>query len=161
MPEPTAVDLEREIRQSRSYSLAEAIGRAAGPGTMKGASPVSLITQAGAALDHLLKDYLVDPEGALHQVLLREAAHSPFLLDHLAQPRTALLAYLGQVLGSAAQLTELVRETDAAWGRIVGERPFFTRDGVQPDPDDPYTETSVRRTLSELVVRLEGADPQA
>src|SRR6476469_612637 len=34
-------ELEREIRAERKFTLAEAIGRMAGPGAMKGVSPVS------------------------------------------------------------------------------------------------------------------------
>ena len=34
-------DLEREIRAERKFTLTEAIGRMAGPGSMKGASPVT------------------------------------------------------------------------------------------------------------------------
>ena len=33
-------ELEREIRKGRKFTLAEAIGRLAGPGAMKGESPV-------------------------------------------------------------------------------------------------------------------------
>jgi hypothetical protein len=34
-------ELEREIRKDRKFTLAEAIGRLAGPGAMKGESPVA------------------------------------------------------------------------------------------------------------------------
>ena len=34
------IELEREIRRDRKFALSEAIGRSAGPGAMKGASPV-------------------------------------------------------------------------------------------------------------------------
>ena len=34
-------ELEREIRKGRKFSLDEAIGRMAGPGAMKGVSPVT------------------------------------------------------------------------------------------------------------------------
>ena len=39
-------DLEREVRQARKYSMEDAIGRLAGPGSLKGASPVSRQQQA-------------------------------------------------------------------------------------------------------------------
>jgi hypothetical protein len=38
-------ELEREIRQERKFTLAEAIGRLAGPGAMKGESPVTRLQQ--------------------------------------------------------------------------------------------------------------------
>jgi hypothetical protein len=34
-------ELEREIRKERKFTLTEAIGRMAGPGAMKGESPVT------------------------------------------------------------------------------------------------------------------------
>jgi hypothetical protein len=39
-------ELERKIRKGRKFTLAEAIGRMAGPGAMKGASPVAQTEQA-------------------------------------------------------------------------------------------------------------------
>jgi hypothetical protein len=39
-------ELEREIRKERKFTLAEAIGRLAGPGAMKGESPVTRMQQA-------------------------------------------------------------------------------------------------------------------
>ena len=39
-------DLEREIREDRKFTLEEAIARMAGPGAMKGVSPVARMQQA-------------------------------------------------------------------------------------------------------------------
>ena len=39
-------ELEREIRKGRKFTLAEAIGRLAGPGAMKGESPIARMQQA-------------------------------------------------------------------------------------------------------------------
>ena len=47
-------DLERAVRAERKFSLAEAIGRMAGPGAMKGASPVTRKRQAEAELQEYL-----------------------------------------------------------------------------------------------------------
>jgi hypothetical protein len=41
-------DLQREIRAERKFTLAEAIGRMAGPGMMKGVSPVGPFPKRGA-----------------------------------------------------------------------------------------------------------------
>ena len=43
-PDPSTdadAKLQREIRADRKFTLEEAIGRLAGPGAMKGASPIS------------------------------------------------------------------------------------------------------------------------
>ncbi len=146
-PDPNTADreLEREIRAAREYSLAEALGRLAGPGGMKGASPVMRQQQARAEIDHLVRQHLGDPSGILKGVLGREVGESRVLLDNLDQPRVALIAYVRQVLASEYLLSELVRSTDMAWGQVLGERPFFEVEGRPAHPDDPYTIVSVRR----------------
>jgi hypothetical protein len=58
-----------------------------------------------------------------------------------------------QVLGSDYLLKELVREADVEWGHVLGERPYFDKEGSPPHPDDPYTFESVRKTLHSLMER--------
>jgi hypothetical protein len=62
-------------------------------------------------------------------------------------------------LGSDYQLGELVREADAEWGRVMGERPRFDVPGQAPDPDDPYTVASVRAALARLIDTLGDLGP--
>ena len=151
----TSGELERQIRRERKFSLQEAIGRLAGPGMMKGTSPVTCKKQAEAEIQDYLSRYLADAEGALAPVLLRQISQSELLLNNLDQPRAVLAAYLRQTLDSPYFLNELVREADVEWGRIYGERPYFTApQQAQPDPDDPYTSESVRAKLTELLDSL-------
>ena len=42
IPSDADKELEREIRANRKFSVSEAIGRLAGPGMMKGISPVAM-----------------------------------------------------------------------------------------------------------------------
>ncbi len=56
---------------------------------------------------------------------------------------------LERVLATPAALADLVRDTDARWGRDYGERPLFEA-GRPPSPDDPYTEAGVGDLLREL-----------
>jgi len=151
-------ELEREIRKERRFSLSEAIGRLAGPGCMKGASPVSRVRQAAAELEHCLDTHLTDGPGAVRAILLRNVRESDLLLDNLDQPRVVLAAWTQRVLESDFLLKDFVREADEEWGQQQGERPFFDKDGAAPHPDDPYTFESVRGLLSGLVERL--ADDQ-
>jgi hypothetical protein len=51
-------------------------------------------------------------------------------------------------------LKEVVREADTEWGRIMGEGPYFEREGSQPHPDDCYTVESVRNSLLALIEQL-------
>lgn len=144
-------ELEREIRADRKFSLAEAIGRLAGPGMMKGISPVPLKQQAEAQLEEYIRQNLTDGEGVLKEVLIRCMKQSDILLNNFEQPLAALANGIRRILDSEYLLQELVRETDAEWGRVFGERPFFEMHGRPPHPDDPYTLEGVRANLQKLL----------
>lgn len=151
-------ELEREIRADRKFTLGEAIGRMAGPGMMKGVSPVTRKRQAEAVIEDFLRRHLTDAGGVLWVVLLRGVSESALLLDDLDHPLAVLANCIRQVLGSDYLLRELVRQADVEWGRVTGERPHFERPGCPPDPDDPYTADSVRTALSHLLDTL-AAEP--
>jgi len=150
-------DLDREIRQDRKFTLEEAIARLAGPGSMKGASPVPRMEQAACEIETWLRTNLIDSGTALQVVLHRRVKTSELLLDNFDQPLVVLASYCQQVLDSEYQLEELVRDADIEWGRVVGERPYFEKKGVPRSPDDPYTTDSVRSTLVELLKLLDAA----
>jgi hypothetical protein len=147
-------ELEREIRKERKFTLAEAIGRMAGPGAMKGESPIARLQQAGVEIETWLRHHLADTGGALEIVLLRRIKESELLLEHFDQPLVVLGTYCRKVLDSDYLLEELVRDADIEWGHIFGERPHFDTAGSPADADDPYTFDSVRTTLSGLLQQL-------
>ena len=64
-------ELEREIRQERKFTLAEAVGRMAGTGALKGASPVPRLQQAAAEIQEYLDRHLVAAASVLSGVSLR------------------------------------------------------------------------------------------
>lgn len=131
--------------------LAEAIGRA-GAGNLKGASPVAAADRVLAGVGRLLEAHLQDPEGSLARTLLvRLGGDIPLLARHFEDPAGALAEHLQAVLARDDALTELVRETDARWGRDYDERPRFEVAGRAPAPDDPYTLAGVRRSLAALL----------
>ena len=156
-PKPSTqadAELEREIRGERKFSLSEAIGRLAGPGMMKGVSPVAPLQQAVAELQEYIRRHLADSAGFLPDVLLRQVAESELLLHHFDRPLVALAAFVRQVLDSDYALKELVREADVEWGRVTGERPCFEKEGSPPATGDPYTLESVRTALIQLASGL-------
>src|SRR5262245_8916461 len=153
-PSASDAELEREIRQGREFTLEEAIGRMAGPGAMKGVSPITRLQQAAAEIQEYLDRHLVDAAGALSVVLLRQVNESDLLLKSFEQPLVALAGYVRHVLGSEYALKELVREADVEWGRVFDERPYFDRDGCPPEAGDPYTLESVRAALVQLIETL-------
>ena len=152
-------DVERELRQGRKFNPREAMARMAGPGAMKGASPVSRMQQAETEIGTWLKCNVQDVAGALQATLHRQLKGSERLLAHPEEPLLSLAGRCRDVLASDYLLEELVRECDAEWGLRMDERPYFNRAGVPSDPADPYTIESVRRALADIVTRL--ADPGA
>ena len=147
-------ELEREIRKERKFTLAEAIGRLAGPGAMKGESPITRLQQAEVEIASWLRDHLADTGGSLQIVLHRQVRSSELLLNNFDHPLVVLADYCRQVLDSDYLLKELVRDADIEWARAMDERPHFEKDGSPSDPDDPYTATSVRKALSAAVEQL-------
>jgi hypothetical protein len=157
-PSDADADLEREIRKERKFSLAEAMGRMAGPGMMKGVSPITGERQSEAEIEGYLRRHLIDAGGALPIVLLRLVKESELFLHHFDQPLFVLASWVQRVLDSEYLLKDLVREADIEWGRTFGERPHFEKEGCPPDPDDPYTIESVRASLSRLMEKLRAGD---
>jgi hypothetical protein len=155
--------LEREIRSERKFTLAEAIGRLAGPGSMKGASPVTRKQQVESEIETWLRQHLADSQGALQTVLLQRIRGSETLLNAQDQPLAVLCGYCQKLVDSEYQLAELVREADIEWGRAFGERPHFDKPGaaahppLPPHPDDPYTLASVREQIRGIVQQLRGS----
>ena len=147
-------ELEREIRKGRKFTLEEAIGRMAGPGAMKGESPVARMQQAEIEIESWLRSHLPDAGGALRVVLHRDVKGSDLLLNNFDQPLVVLASYCQRVLESDYLLEELVRDADVEWGRVMGERPYFEKEGSPHHPDDPYTVESVRSALSGLLEQL-------
>jgi hypothetical protein len=149
-----AAAVEREVRRGRKFSVSDAIGRMGGGGMLKGASPVPPIEQTEAAIANYLRAHLDDAGGVLAEVVRRCVTTSEILEEHFDQPAVVLAGYLNHVLESETLLKDLVRDADAEWGRAIGERPHFDREGRPPDSDDPYTLASVRNALTQLVEKL-------
>jgi hypothetical protein len=148
-------ELEREIREGRKFNPKDALARMAGPGAMKGASPVSRPQQAETEIGTWLRVHVTDTAGALHALLQRQLKGSELLLDNLDDPLAALAGYCERVLASDYLLKELVREADVEWGRRTDERPHFDREGSAPHASDPYTVESVRGTLQDVLKQLD------
>lgn len=147
-------EIEREIRQSRKVTAKDVMAQLAGPGAMKGASPVSPVQQAETEIGNWLGNNLRDGTGSLKVVLHRHLKGSGLLFDSLDQPMDALSRYLQQLLANDNLLGEIVREADVEWGRVMDERPHFEREGMPPSPDDPYTLDGVRTSLADALRKL-------
>ena len=150
-------ELEREILTGRKFSLAEAIGRLGGGDLLKGDSPVPRQRQDEFEVERYLEQHLVDSAGALKAVLLRHVKNSEvFLAAGFGQPLASLARLIEYLLSSEDLLRDFVNEVDREWGRMFRERPYLQQADRPPHPDDPYTFSSVRSTLSGLAARLRG-----
>ena len=147
-------EVEREVRQNRKFSPEEAMARMAGPGAMKGASPIPEQQQAENEIGTWLGSQLGDVDGALKAVLERQLKGSRQLLENVDRPLTVLADHCRRIAASDEVLAEVVREADVEWGRAMNERPHFYKAGVAPHPDDPYTQESVRALLAEMLKKL-------
>jgi hypothetical protein len=147
-------EIEREIRMGRKFTMEEAIGRMVGPGAMKGVSPIPLQQQAAIEIENWFREHMAACGAELESVLLTNIKSSELLLLHFQRPLFVIAAYCQQVLDSDYRLTELVREADVEWGQVYGEKPFFAKEGSPPNPNDPYTFESVRKTLHGILEQL-------
>src|SRR5215471_18856011 len=93
-------ELEREILKERKSTLAEAIGRLAGPGAMKGESPIPRMQQAEIEIESWLRSHLTDAGGALQVVLHRHVRESELLLKNFDRPLVVLAGFCQRVLDS-------------------------------------------------------------
>jgi hypothetical protein len=154
-PPDDLAELEKEIRKGRKFTLSEAIGRLAGPGMMKGVSPISRLQQSEVEIDEFLNRHLQDAAGALKTVLSRRAKISELLHNNPDQPLVVLASGVQRILQSEFILEEITREADIEWSHVFGERPRFQLAGREPHPDDPYTQESVRQRLNDLYTKIE------
>ena len=148
-------DTEREIRRHRRFDLAEAVGREAA-GALKGASPVSRAQKLRLEVEEYLERLLHDPEGSLLRTILADFEGDPVLLSrHYEDPVGLLREYLEKMLASSTALNDLVRRTDARWGRDYQERHHFNAEEQAAHPDDPYTPGQVSRLLDGVLTGLD------
>ena len=153
----TEADIQQELLWGRKFSLADAIGRLAGGGLLKGDSPVPGKRQAEFKVERYLEQNLIDSSGALETVLLRRVRDSEIFLERgHEKPLTTLAVMTEHLLSSDQLLHDFVTEVDREWGRAFRELPHLEKPGIPPDEDDPYTYESVRKTLTQLVANLRG-----
>jgi hypothetical protein len=121
---------------------------------MKGASPLALMQHSEIEIRTWLRTQATDAGGAFEVVLHRHVKGSELLLNNFDQPLIVLAGCCRRILDSDYLLEELVRDSDIEWGRVMGERPYFEKEGSLRHPDDPYTVERVRHLLNEILEQL-------
>lgn len=147
--------IEREIRQGRKFSLADAIGQE-GSDFLKGESPVPRLLQVKNELKGFVNLHLHDASGALQAILLEVIQTDDVVCSrYFDAPLSALAEMLHPLLAHDAYLREFVRRVDMRWGQMYDERPHFEQPGQPPHPDDEYTVESVRSQLQLLMTAVQ------
>ena len=152
-PNPSADRaIEREIRQGRKFTIADAIGKE-GSSFMKGESPVPKLLQVKHELIGFVGQHLHDPAGALHAIL-RDLIQSDDTVcsRNFETPLVALIELLQPLVTREGLLHDFVWQVDMRWGQIYGERPHFQLPGHPPHPEDEYTHESVHHQLNALLL---------
>lgn len=153
-----ANDLQREIRQNRKFSLAEAIGREGGS-FMKGESAVPRPVRAANAIKQFLDSQLADPSSAFATALFNWATTDIRVSRQLDTPLVALTQILESLLNEPTTFYEFFRQTAIAHSAITGDRPHFQTPGKPPHPNADYTHRSVQTQLLELLQAIEKEQP--
>jgi hypothetical protein len=138
----------KEAQSEQKFSVAGAIGRA-GKGLLKGASPVSPQNQAIKTLEAWVYQNVSDPSGALKSVLIQKIR-----AIEQQHPKEALASAIKDILSTDFMLREFVRQVDVRWGEIFREKPFFQKEGQEPQAEDEYTFDSVRTELVQILSKL-------
>lgn len=146
-------DLQREIRQGRKFSLAEAIGREGGS-FMKGESAIPRPVRAANAIKQYLNSQLVDPSSAFATTLFTWVTADIRVSRQLDTPLVALEQILESLLNESTTFYEFSRQVAIAQSHITGNRPHFQQPGRPPLPHADYTHESIKELMSELLQPL-------
>jgi len=152
--QPSAAEIQREIRSGRGFSIADLIAQEGGT-FLKGDSPIPRPLQAEAEIRLFIDQHLSDSEGAMKTTLRTWVKTESPLSENLDTPLLALHALLTAIVNQPSLLHEFVRQVDMKWGQLYNERPLFQQPGQPAHPDDEYTHESVHVVLSELLATLE------
>ena len=152
--------IQREIRQQRKFSLAEAIGREGGS-FMKGESTIPRPLRAIAKINQFITTYLPDPTNALSTTLQAWARDDVRVSRQLDTPLVALAQIIDSVLSEPTTLCEFARQVAIAHSQLTGENVVFPREIRphaqrlnQPPLEATYTYTAIKSELSTLLDRL-------
>lgn len=146
-------ELQREIRQGRKFSLAEAIGREGGS-FMKGESAIPRPVRAANTIKQFLDSQLIDPSSAFATTLFSWTTADVRVSRQLDTPLVALAQIIESLLNEPTTFYEFFRQVAIAQSNLTGDRPHFQPPGQPPHPDADYTHESIRKQLSELAEEL-------
>ena len=158
---PSSSAIQREIRQQRKFSLAEAIGREGGS-FIKGESTIPRPLRAIAKINQFIIAYLPDPTGALSTTLQAWAKDDIRVSRQLDTPLVALGQIIDSMLLEPTTLCEFARQVAIAHSHLTGDDVVFPKEIRshpqrlnQPPLEAAYTYTAIKLELSTLLERLQ------
>ncbi|MEM6450262.1 MAG: hypothetical protein AAF703_08115 [Cyanobacteria bacterium P01_D01_bin.105] len=149
-----AADIEADIRATRKFSLADAIGKEGG-GFLRSGSTIPRPLQATNVIDHFIQTHTREPTSALATTLQQWSHHDIRLSQRLDAPLSALAALVDALLTEPTTFYEFARQIAIAHGQLTGERPHFQQPNHPPHPDADYTHDSIRTELTHLQCQLQ------
>lgn len=142
-------NLQKEIRDGRKFTLAEAIGRESGS-FMKGESSIPRPLRAATQINQFITKHSTDPAGALPTTLCTWANNDIRVSRQLDTPLVALAQIIESTLNEPASFCELARQVVIAHSQLTGDRPYFQSFGQPPHPKAEYTHDAISAELLQL-----------
>lgn len=147
-------DLQKEIRATRKFSIAEAIGREGGR-FMKGESTIPRPLRATTEISQFITHHLSDPTSAFATTLHTWVSGDLRVSRQLDTPLVAFAQVVESTLGEPTIFCEFARQVAIAQSQLTGDRPYFQQPDQPPHPEADYTHESIRAELLDLLQQLE------
>lgn len=142
-------DIQKEIRDGRKFTLAEAIGRESGS-FMKGDSSIPRPLRAATQINQFITKHSTDPAGALPTTLCTWANNDIRVSRQLDTPLVALAQIIESTLNEPTSFCELARQVAITHSQLTGDRPYFQSFGQPPHPEAEYTHDAISAELLRL-----------
>ena len=146
--------ITKEIRASRQFSIAEAIGREGGS-FLKGESSIPRPVRAAAAVQQFINTHSIQPTGVLSTTLCTWVCNDIRLSRQLDTPLVALLQVVDSLLLGSTAFVEFGRQVAIAHSKETGDRPYFQAINQPPHPDAHYSHHRIKTELAQLQTILQ------
>ena len=142
-----------DIRATRKFSLADAIGKEAGS-FLKSNAAIPRPIRAANILNHFIHTHTSESTGALSTTLQLWSRQDIRVSRQLDTPLNALDEIISSLLCEPTTFYEFARQVAIAHSQITGERPYFQSPNQPPNPKADYTYETIRTELKHLQKQL-------
>lgn len=145
--------IESEIRLTRKFSLADAIGKEGGS-FLRSDSTIPRPLQAANIISHFIQTHAKEPAGAFSATLQTWSCNDIRFSRQLDTPLQALSEVIDSLLSEATTFYEFARQVAIAQGQLTGSRPYFQQPNQPPHPEADYTHDHIQAELKYLQQQL-------